>query len=439
MLLTGRDVWVKSVVCEISITDTTVANKIAMNDLGSHPLKDLDVSSMNPESDSDSGESYVNDLIDHFSQPINSDLLKRDLKTLGPDGFIQQYLHHSPKSILAVFGVILPDEFGDEEQIQILRVFLSREYNRRQKLAHVTTFTDVVTLLNKCTKILVIVGAGISTSLGIPDFRSAGGIYDRLEKYNLSDPQEMFDIELFRSDPSIFYDFARELIPDIKGYTATHAFLRLLQDQERLLRIYSQNIDDIESSAGIRSEKLVQCHGSFRTASCLTCGNKVEGESIFPAVRRGEVPRCQVCNISPSTTSLDSKSKQKKADYEESDDDDEEEIQGLMKPDITFFGEQLPTTFRDSIISDRLECDMLLCIGTSLRVAPVAEIPNLVPRHIPQVNINRDPARGMEFDVELLGDGDEITTKLADGCGWGEKLEEIVIRGRTLSDERIVR
>ena len=407
-----------------------------MNDLGSHPLKDLDVSSMNPESDSDSGESYVNDLIDHFSQPINSDLLKRDLKTLGPDGFMDEYLkHHSPKSILVAFGVILPDNFGVDEQIQILRVFLSREYNRRQKLAHVSTFSDVVTLLKTCSRILVIVGAGISTSLGIPDFRSAGGIYDRLEKYNLSDPQEMFDIDLFRSDPSIFYDFAKELIPDIKGYSKTHAFLRLLQDQERLLRIYSQNIDDIESHAGIERERLVQCHGSFRTASCLMCGNKVQGEIIFPAVRRGEVPRCQVCNTS-SSTSLDSKSKQKKLDYEDSDDDEDEhdEIQGLMKPDITFFGEQLPTTFRDSIISDRSECDMLLCIGTSLRVAPVAEIPNLVPRHIPQVNINRDPARGMEFDVELLGDGDEITTKLANGCGWAKELEEIVIRGRTISN-----
>ena len=91
---------------------------------------------------------------------------------------------------------------------------------------------------------------------------------------------------------------------------------------------------------------------------------------------------------------------------------------GVLKPDITFFGEALPNKFHKSIREDILECDLLICIGTSLKVAPVSEIVNMVPSHVPQVLINRDPVKHAEFDLSLLGYCDDIAAMVAQKCGW---------------------
>lgn len=405
------------------------------SELVNGPLHDLDVCDTHVEEEIDdtasedstsSQTSDVLDLIDHFEDKTSAESatsLKLDLKKLGPQRFLEEYLinqRRSIRSLLASFGVLLPPDFDDVEDmglLQILRIYISREFNRREKLEHVNDFNDVVRLLKECQRILVITGAGISTSLGIPDFRSEGGIYSRLQKYNLTDPQEMFDIHLFRHDPSIFYDFARELLPEDRGYSATHAFIRLLQDKGKLLTQYTQNIDNIESTAGIQEDRLIQCHGSFRTASCLTCGRQVPGDSIFPEIKAGNIPRCKIC----STT--------KKSRKDDSDEDDNSDL-GVIKPDITFFGEQLKSSFKERIQIDRSRCDLVICIGTSLRVAPVAEIPNLIPASVPQININRDAShKDLTFDVELLGDNDQISTQLASACSWSAEFQSLVSEG----------
>src|SRR5947209_6490365 len=136
----------------------------------------------------------------------------------------------------------------------------------------------------------------ISTSLGIPDFRSKdSGLYSKLAHLGLGDPQEVFDIELFREDPSIFYSIAKDILPSTEKFSPTHAFIRLLQQKNKLLTNYSQNIDNLEAKAGISPEKLIQCHGSFATASCVKCRYKVPGEEIFPDLRAGRVAKCDMC------------------------------------------------------------------------------------------------------------------------------------------------
>jgi len=91
---------------------------------------------------------------------------------------------------------------------------------------------------------------------------------------------------------------------------------------------------------------------------------------------------------------------------------------GVLKPDITFFGEGLPNQYNNNIDKDCKECDLLLCIGTSLKVQPVSNIVNLIDPKIPQILINRDDVRTNEFDVKLLGFCDDIAAYISKLLGW---------------------
>lgn len=88
-----------------------------------------------------------------------------------------------------------------------------------------------------------------------------------------------------------------------------------------------------------------------------------------------------------------------------------------MKPDIVFFGEGLPDEFHDSISEDQDQCDLLIVIGSSLKVRPVAHIPNSIPSNVPQILINREPLDHLTFDIELLGDCDIIVNELCHRLG----------------------
>lgn len=105
----------------------------------------------------------------------------------------------------------------------------------------------------------------------------------------------MFDISLFHEDPSIFFSVAKDILPTEKKFSPTHAFIKLLQDKGKLLTNYTQNIDNIEANAGVKPEKIVQCHGSFATATCTKCGFKVPGDAIFDTIKSGKIPLCKPC------------------------------------------------------------------------------------------------------------------------------------------------
>jgi NAD+-dependent protein deacetylase SIR2 len=145
----------------------------------------------------------------------------------------------------------------------------------------------------------------------------------------------MFDIEVFRSDPRIFYSFARQVLPSTTAFSPTHAFLRLLQDKHKLLRVYTQNIDNLEHLAGVREDKLVQCHGSFATASCMRCKLQVSGGEIREDVLAGNVPKCPACEAEREQRSRLKKNirkRKRESDWDKEDDDDEDDIiEGIMK------------------------------------------------------------------------------------------------------------
>lgn len=109
-------------------------------------------------------------------------------------------------------------------------------------------------------------GAGISTSAGIPDFRSPDtGLYANLARLNLPYPEAVFDIAFFRNNPEPFYALAQELYPGKFRPTITHSFTHLLHQKGLLLKLFTQNIDCLEREAGVPGDKIIEAHGSFAT------------------------------------------------------------------------------------------------------------------------------------------------------------------------------
>ncbi|CUS13941.1 unnamed protein product [Tuber aestivum] len=374
------------------------------------------------------------------------------LRSVGEARFIEETLHagaFTAKKLLTAFGVRPPfflDGSPDMAYLPLLGMAITRDLRARQKLTQYNTLDDVVKLLKGSSNIIVLTGAGISTSLGIPDFRSKGsGLYSRLEGLGLSDPQEVFDLDVFREDPTIFYSIAGRILPTVDRISPTHAFIELLQRKNKLLTQYTQNIDNLEIKAGINPEKLIQCHGSFASASCVQCGHKVPGETIFPDMIKGIVPKCGTCLKHDANNCNNNKVGKKRkrgrgsgegapGDYrrkrydESSDDECGDDIPqaGVMKPDIIFFGEQLPATFNKRLVDhDRALCDLFICIGTSLKVAPVSEIIGILPPHVPQIYISKTPVTHVSFDVELIGSCDDVVAELSRRAEWELKHDMI--------------
>lgn len=280
----------------------------------------------------------------------------------------------------------------------------------------------------KCKKIVTMAGAGISTSAGIPDFRSPGtGLYDNLQKYNLPSPQAIFDIGFFRENPEPFFQLAKELWPGTFKPTVCHYFLRLLEEHGVLLRHYTQNIDTLEHVAGLSPDKIVEAHGTFHTSHCVTCGASYTQEWIKEKIFADTVPHCE-----------------------------KDECLGLVKPDIVFFGEALPTRFVECVQSDMGECDLLIVMGTSLVVQPFASLTNRVPKSTPRLVINLEkPEGGSDPFMMLLGMGhgfdfdgednyrdvfhqntcDDGCMTLAEKLGWKDELDSLVKKEHSRIDE----
>jgi len=289
---------------------------------------------------------------------------------------------------------------GDAQLQHFLALLLSGpEFSPpRHRLRHVTSLHDAVRLLRVSKRILVLTGAGISVSCGIPDFRSKDGLYSRVAKVfpELRDPQSVFDIRLFRRDPRAFFLTAKELYPGQFAPSLSHKFIRRLESRGQLLRNYSQNIDTLEQIAGI--ERVTMCHGSFATATCIRCGVKVDADAIKEKVLAGEVPFCGVCSSPEETKNItfplgeapsasnDSQQQQlgrRRGTFDDDDDEDNEysraqnnfPLPPVVKPDIVFFGEDLPDEFHANLQVDKPLADLVVVIGSSLRVRPVSLIP----------------------------------------------------------------
>ncbi|XP_078036474.1 sirtuin 1 isoform X1 [Augochlora pura] len=336
-----------------------------------------------------SGEGEIN----HHWRNASSWVQKQMLIGADPRDLLQHILMDSTQ---------IPEQVDDLTLWKIIINVMS-EPPRRQKLRHINTLSDVVRLIRNSKRIIVLTGAGVSVSCGIPDFRSRDGIYSRLAQDfpDLPDPQAMFDINYFGQDPRPFYKFAREIYPGQFKPSPCHRFIQMLDKQKKLLRNYSQNIDTLEQVAGI--ENVIECHGSFATASCTRCKYQVRADDIREDIFAQRIPLCPKCRINALPPISEYNSNENYRDLV---------THGIMKPDIVFFGEGLPDAFHDAMAKDKDDCDLLIVIGSSLKVRPVALIPSSIPSHVPQIFINRESLPHLKFDVELLGDGDIIINQL---------------------------
>jgi NAD-dependent histone deacetylase SIR2 len=335
--------------------------------------------------------------------------LRQRLHAVGASQFVLENITSekmTARKLCTAFGVKLPkflDDASDETFYQLLGMAINRELTKRPRLEQYRTIDDAAQLLRERKNIIVITGAGISTSLGIPDFRSKNtGFYSRLLQMGYEEPEQVFDIHNFDEDPRTFYALAGDIIPDLGRWTPTHEFIRLLQDKDKLLTNYTQNIDNVEANAGIRKDKLIQCHGSWATATCRKCKYNVPGEDIFDSVRAQKPADCKRCleeiaaqkpGLKRKRTSNGTVARKKRSSDEDSESDGAYDIPqpGIMKPDITFFGEALPNDFFDRLKElDKDKVDLVIVMGTSMKVAPVSEIPNFLSRDIPQIYISRD-------------------------------------------------
>lgn len=206
-----------------------------------------------------------------------------------------------PTQILADLGLKLPKhsfgndvllEFLEQVVLELLEVKLPRK-----RITSCTSPEAFIYQLRRARKVIFLVGAGISVSAGIPDFRSKNGIYNRLQQYNLQKPTDMFNLDFFRGNPIPFYRFCPEIFPGPQFKpTVVHLFMRLLEKRGQLQRIYTQNIDCLEVQAQITQKYIINCHGSFHTFTCIDCGAKFPMELLRrTVVEEACLPLCREC------------------------------------------------------------------------------------------------------------------------------------------------
>jgi NAD-dependent deacetylase len=185
---------------------------------------------------------------------------------------------------------------------------------------------------------VALTGAGISVESGIPDFRSAGGIWDRY------DIMEYGTIQAFRSDPIKVWSMLKELDELIAPAqpNPAHAALARLEQLGLLRAVITQNIDNLHQAAG--SKKVVEFHGNGRRLVCLQCRSKEDALHFQKKMDREFPPRCPTCKA-------------------------------VLKPDVVLFGEAIPAAAAQEALNLAQQANMLLVIGTSATVAPANALP----------------------------------------------------------------
>lgn len=192
--------------------------------------------------------------------------------------------------------------------------------------------------------VVSLTGAGVSTASGIPDFRSEDGVWSRF------DPMD-FRIDRFRADPAGFWADRLELHDAMydDGAVAPNAAHRALADlaaADHLDALITQNTDGLHTAAGTPTD-LIEIHGNASRVVCQDCGRRFDADSAQARAADGELPpRCEDC-------------------------------EGLLKPDVVLFGEQLDPDALQRARTFATEADLFLAIGSSLSVEPVASLPRI--------------------------------------------------------------
>ncbi len=197
-------------------------------------------------------------------------------------------------------------------------------------------------LIRDADSVVALTGAGISVPSGIPDFRSPQtGLWANV------DPMEVAHISVWRRDPATFWGFygQRFAVLDGKEPNGAHRVLVELERRGKLDAVVTQNIDGLHAAAGTTDP--IEVHGSVATASCLSCGAAYPLQEVRDRLEADPegIPRCDCTRP--------------------------------LKPDVVLFGEMLPEREIERAYALAANADLLLCVGSSLEVWPVAELPQI--------------------------------------------------------------
>jgi len=200
----------------------------------------------------------------------------------------------------------------------------------------------------------VLTGAGVSTESGLPDFRSKDGLWAQV------DPARVASLSAFRRDPGAFYAFYATRLATLAraAPNPAHRAIARLEALGAVHLVVTQNVDGLHQQAGSRT--VVEVHGNLREARCAGCGALGPIEEMAAKAREGALPRCGRC-------------------------------EGLLRPNVVLFEELLPQAAYERAEAACRACEVLLVVGSSLEVYPVAALPALaVERGAQLIIVNRE-------------------------------------------------
>ncbi|CAJ1954921.1 unnamed protein product [Cylindrotheca closterium] len=327
------------------------------------------------------------------------------------------------------FPITLDDSFDDD-----LSSVIQYPFGELPK-----SLTDVAKFIKSdaCQKIVILTGAGMSVVSGIPDFRSANGLYATMDADRLTATQAERD--LIRVDPSIALDnhlFLQNQFPCLEvnrqfvlgtrdqlwKATLAHRFVELLHAKTgKLARLYTQNIDGLEDQCTkLPRDMVVPVHGTMDQADCGMCHNEANFERFCEDVRT------KIKDITKSDPTAPQESSHiacRICGY------------NTVKPSIVLFRSSLPPKFFELVPKDVEDADLLIVIGTSLKVAPANSLVYRVPETCLRMLVNRDPVGfnlGMHFDslanrdYFAEGDIDSSMLDLMEALGWVDELAPLL-------------
>jgi len=284
----------------------------------------------------------------------------------------------------------------------------------------------------KVKNIAFLTGAGVSVAAGIPDFRSAGGMYDTLRPDLLTaterqrmmmkmDPTAVVSWEVFKDNAFPYLELRRPFILGTAERkwkpTLAHWFIKVCDDKKLLRRLYTQNIDGLDYPLGIDDEKIVPVHGTMGKASCEFCG------AGYPIDKFREEVEAKIKDIYKTD---------RKAPKESTNIPCLECRKPGVKPSTVLYGSSLPESFSSCLEEDFPEnVDLIIVMGTSLTVSPANTVPFHAEDSCLRLVVNREPVGqdlGIRYgsnavrDVFGAGDCDDVILKLAGELGWLSEL-----------------
>jgi len=285
-----------------------------------------------------------------------------------------------------------------------------------------------------CKSVYVLTGAGVSTGAGIPDFRSPGGMYDSLQpelitatetqrKRMRTDPTNVVMKDMFFQNQFPYLEVRRPFILGTQQQqwkaTLSHWFMKFLEEEALLKRLFTQNIDGLDYQTGISRDVVTNVHGSLARVTCEGCGNEMPFDDFCAEVRT------KVKDIYKSDPEAPAESSNILCPHC---------YQPLVKPSTVLFGSKLPEEFFEQA-EDLHQADLLIVAGTSLVVSPANSVVYKVPKSCPRLIVNKERVGedlGIRYGPEAIRDTwagdlscDEAFLELIKLLGWQEKVRRI--------------